>query len=720
MAGIPTVRRYICPMIRRTVLACSAVLTVAVTGVASPTVRAASVGSGACVTTVDNATGVTSTVAPDGACVVTFATAPTTPTTSTQYAARTWTVPAGITSVDVLVVAGGGGGGMSNGSTPTGGGGGGGGIVLATGQTVTPASSVTVWTGYGGQGGNCSPGNPGGNSKFGTLVAVGGGFGGGCGPAYGGPGGNAGGAHWGQPQGSSTQASSGTASNGTNITAYGNSGGKSYPHGVSGDAVSAGGGGGGGATQIGGDATQPGANSSSGVGGNGGEGLINDWRTGSGVVYGSGGGGQARAVQGVGGTNGGTASGTNTAGGAGIDAVDETGAGGGGGYRQGGGRAGDGGSGVVIVRYYPDTTPSNSVAPAVSGTTTNGQTLTATRGTWSGYPTPTYAYRWKRATSAAGSYSNITGATALTYTLTDDDIDMYLKFEVTATNSSASVVALSAATARIADMVRPTTTTTSTTSTTTTVVAPATTAPALIVNVSAPTTTYVVVPSAGATTVVPNVSVPAATVPAPRSAAATTTSTTVATAPTTTAVPAPKAASVVSGQAAVTVGDESVTPTVERRDNKLVITAGRLTASLASLDSSGNVAPLDADGNVRLTTGQKVQVNASGFEPGSTVEVWLFSAPRRLGEMKVDTSGKVSGTFEIPAGLPAGSHRMVIVTRGVDEKETSLTVGVTLGEWKKTKNIATWLIVLPIVLAVAGALTLPATRRRRRRMSATG
>lgn len=608
---------------------------------------------------------------------------------------------------------------MSNGSTPTGGGGGGGGIVVATGHAVTPAASVTVWTGYGGQGGNCSPGNPGGNSKFGTLVAIGGGFGGGCGPAYGGPGGNAGGAHWGQPQGTSTQSSSGTASNGTNITAYGNSGGKSYPHGVSGDAVSAGGGGGGGATQIGGDATQPGANSSSGVGGNGGEGLGNDWRTGTNVVYGSGGGGQARAVQGVGGTNGGTASGTNSAGGAGIDAVDETGAGGGGGYRQGGGRAGDGGSGVVILRYYPDTAPVNSVSPTVSGTTTNGQTLTGTRGTWSGYPTPTYAYRWKRATSAAGSYVNITGATSLTYTLTDDDIDMYVKFEVTATNSTSSATALSNATVRIADMVRPTTTTTSTT--TTTVVAPATTAPALIVNVSAPPTTGAPIPSLTATTVASTVSVPTATTVPVRStgtAGSTTTSTTVPAATTTTAPPAPQAAPVVSGQAAMRVGDTSITPTVERRDNRLMITAGEYRASLASVDSNGNIAPLDADGNVRLTTGQKVQVNASGFEPGSTVEVWLFSTPRKLGEMKVDSTGTVSGTFEIPPGLPAGSHRMVIVARGKDEKETSLTVGVTIGEWKKSKNIATWLIVLPIVLAVAGALTLPATRRRRRRTTA--
>jgi cytochrome c-type biogenesis protein CcmH/NrfF len=43
-----------------------------------------------------------------------------------------------------------------------------------------------------------------------------------------------------------------------------------------------------------------------------------------------------------------------------------------------------------------------------------------------------------------------------------------------------------------------------------------------------------------------------------------------------------------------------------------------------------------------------------------------------------------------------------------------LTVGVKVGDWKKERSITVWLIVLPIVLAVIGALTLPATRRRRR------
>jgi len=413
--------------------------------------EAATVTSGTCTATVDDATGVTMAVASNGDCVLSFATAATTPTTSAQFATRTWTVPASVSSVDVLVVGGGGGGGMSNGSTPSGGGGGGGGIVIATGVSVTPSSSVTVKTGFGGYGGNCFRGDTGGNSAFGALTAVGGGFGGGCGPAYGGPGGNAGGAHWGQPQGFSNQATSGTASNGSNITAYGNAGGKSYPHGVAGDSVSAGGGGGGGAAGLGGDATQPG-DVNTGIGGTGGQGIANAWRSGSDVIYGSGGGGQGRGTQGVGGTNAGTGSGTNAAGNPGIDAVDETGAGGGGGYRQGGGRAGDGGSGIVVVRYSIPAIPSSLAIPVVTGIARTGDRLTTSNGSWTGTPT-SYVYQWKRSSTSTGVYSDIVSATSNSYVATEFDVGYFIKAFVTATNGlGTSSAASSLATTSVVDI----------------------------------------------------------------------------------------------------------------------------------------------------------------------------------------------------------------------------------------------------------------------------
>jgi len=301
---------------------------------------AASVGSGFCASTVNDSSGVTVAVASNGDCIVSFATLSTTGGNE-AISYRNWTVPAGVSSVNVLIVAGGGGGGSSN-SLKTGGAGGGGGVVIATNYTVTPGSTVSVGTGAGGYGGNCANGLRGGRSSFGSLIAIGGGWGSGC-SATEGTGGSGGGGHFRAGARTTQTTSPGTSSNGVNITAYGNTGGS----GSSGDYGYGGGGGGGGATQVGGDAT---GSQGTGRGGNGGEGIANSFRTDSPIVYGSGGGGGGHAFGGTGGTNAGNGCGTDTSGVGGINGVNETGGGGGGGMKCQV-SAGRGGSGIVVVRY---------------------------------------------------------------------------------------------------------------------------------------------------------------------------------------------------------------------------------------------------------------------------------------------------------------------------------------------------------------------------------
>ena len=79
--------------------------------------------------------------------------------------------------------------------------------------------------------------------------------------------------------------------------------------------------------------------------------------------------------------------------------------------------------------------PTNTVAPVVSGTETEGETLSCTEGTWAGEGSITYAYQWRR------DGSNIGGATSATYDLTGDDVDAMIDCRVTATddNGAASV-----------------------------------------------------------------------------------------------------------------------------------------------------------------------------------------------------------------------------------------------------------------------------------------
>jgi len=235
-----------------------------------------------------------------------------------------WIAPA-TGNIRVLVVAGGGGGG-----TQVGGGGGAGGLIHNTSFNVTSGQSYAVAVGAGGNGSTNSGthGANGSNSTFGSLVAIGGGGGGSHAnngvSTSGGSGGGGGGGN-----SSGTGGSPGTAG-------QGNSGG------VGRISQWAGGGGGG--------AGAAGQNSpSAGQGGYGGIGLSIDI-TGTAIFYAGGGGGCSDGSQsGSDGGNGGGGAGRSNAAYGVQNATANTG-GGGGGIRDTG-TAGNGGSGIVVIKY---------------------------------------------------------------------------------------------------------------------------------------------------------------------------------------------------------------------------------------------------------------------------------------------------------------------------------------------------------------------------------
>jgi protocatechuate 3,4-dioxygenase beta subunit len=93
--------------------------------------------------------------------------------------------------------------------------------------------------------------------------------------------------------------------------------------------------------------------------------------------------------------------------------------------------------------------PTNTTAPAISGTPTVGQTLTSSQGSWTSDTTPTFAYQWQRCDSAGNNCAAITGATAQTYTVQTADVGKTIRSTVTAKNNSGSTAATSAQTAAV-------------------------------------------------------------------------------------------------------------------------------------------------------------------------------------------------------------------------------------------------------------------------------
>ena len=252
-----------------------------------------------------------------------------------------WTCPAGVNNIEVLVVAGGGGGGGSYG-----GGGGAGGLIYNGSFSVTPSTQYTVTVGAGGAAGarnNTSPGNyggVGGNSVFGSLTAIGGGGGG----AYSGQSTVASSQNGGSGGGGGSVGSGNNLNGGTGTAGQGNNGGAALNTGGYG----AGGGGGAGGP--------PGPMNVRDVGQGGGIGL-NFSISGTPTWYAGGGGGAGysptlnSATYGAGGLGGGGRGGTFNPNSDGVAGTASTGGGGGGATDISGGNAGAGGSGVVIIRY---------------------------------------------------------------------------------------------------------------------------------------------------------------------------------------------------------------------------------------------------------------------------------------------------------------------------------------------------------------------------------
>jgi hypothetical protein len=87
--------------------------------------------------------------------------------------------------------------------------------------------------------------------------------------------------------------------------------------------------------------------------------------------------------------------------------------------------------------------PVNTVAPAISGTPTDGQTLTGSNGTWSGSPTA-YAYQWFM------DGLPLSGQTANTLLLTNPMVGGVITFQVTASNTAGGTAATSASVGPVA------------------------------------------------------------------------------------------------------------------------------------------------------------------------------------------------------------------------------------------------------------------------------
>jgi hypothetical protein len=118
---------------------------------------------------------------------------------------------------------------------------------------------------------------------------------------------------------------------------------------------------------------------------------------------------------------------------------------------------------VVTSAGGANQAPVNTSLPSISGTAQDGQTFTASEGSWNPSSGNNFTYQWQRCDSSGNSCSNISGATSASYRNTSSDVGHRLRVAVKATNSLGNSTATSSASSVVAAAGTTTTTPTTTT-----------------------------------------------------------------------------------------------------------------------------------------------------------------------------------------------------------------------------------------------------------------
>ena len=178
---------------------------------------------------------------------------------------------------------------------------------------------------------------------------------------------------------------------------------------------------------------------------------------------------------------------------------------------------------------------------------------------------------------------------------------------------------------------------------------------------------------------------------------------------------APSLVNTPSAVGAATIGGKLAKATTTRVNNQLVFNAGGFTVTLAGVKADGTIIPLSSDGLLEVQRGDTFRLDATGFAPGSKVDIWMFSKSMLMATITVGADGLVKSSLVVPKSMTDGLHHLVMV--GVDKAkaeakfEVGMNVGVPAKQWWASRV----LLLVPLTIAVFIGLWLPTTVRRRKR-----
>lgn len=110
---------------------------------------------------------------------------------------------------------------------------------------------------------------------------------------------------------------------------------------------------------------------------------------------------------------------------------------------------------IMAARMGGQLAPRNTVAPTVTGTAAVGQTLSASRGSWTGGAT-SFAFQWQRCEASGVSCIAIPGANGEQYVVSQADIGFRVRVQVSARGPSGTGTAVSSPTSVVPEIAPPT------------------------------------------------------------------------------------------------------------------------------------------------------------------------------------------------------------------------------------------------------------------------
>lgn len=189
---------------------------------------------------------------------------------------------------------------------------------------------------------------------------------------------------------------------------------------------------------------------------------------------------------------------------------------------------------------------------------------------------------------------------------------------------------------------------------------------------------------------------------------------------TSTTAPVPAA-----GQA--TIDGQDAPLTIVTTDTGVTAQARGVTIEVSPSPLAGDVTArtsIATTGTIEVAPLQEVEVTTSGFLPDSEVEIWLHSEPMLLARARVDDSGTLRTSVQIPSLAPTGQHRLVITGRSPAGEPVSVAMALKVTSEHagaqaqgSTGGDSPWWTATTLLVVAAlgvGAIALGARRRLRR------